>query len=85
MKRSQQEVETVIAETINEVCNIQVEDFDQHLLSENIHVSVVEYLYVLDALENKLNFSVANILEKNGYEVFTIRNLAKKIYEQSHE
>jgi hypothetical protein len=79
MKLSQHEVETMIADTIDKICNVKVEDREQHLLSEGIPVSVVDYLYVLDALEDKLKLPIAEILEKNNYEVFTIRNLAEKI------
>ena len=79
MKLSQQEVETMIADTIYEICDMKVNDRDKHLLCKSIPISVVDYLYVFDALEHKLDLPVAKILEKNSCEVFTIRNLAEKI------
>lgn len=79
MKLLQPEVETMIANMIYEICEVKIDDRDQHLLSKSASISVVDYLYVIDALEKRFDLPVAKIMEKNSYEVFTIRNLAEKI------
>ena len=74
------EIEAAIIEAVKEVSGgYQVTDKDIHLLDDSIPMPIVNYLYVFDILEKKLDLPVVKVLETNDYTVFTVRNLAREI------
>ena len=74
------EIEAAIIEAVKEVSGgYQVTDKDMHLLDDSIPMPIVNYLYVFDMLEKKLDLPVVKVLEANDYTVFTVRNLAREI------
>ena len=75
-----QELEKMIAATIKEICDVEVKDPDRHLLSDEIKIPIVDYLYVFDSLEKQLALPVTKVFENNDYTVFTLHNLAQEIY-----
>ena len=74
------EMETAIIDAVKEVSGgYKVTDRDMHLLDDSIPMPIVNYLYVFDILEKKLDLPVVKVLETNDYTVFTVRNLAREI------
>ena len=74
------EIETAIIDGVKEVSGgYRVTDKDMHLLDDSIPMPIVNYLYVFDMLEKKLDLPVVKVLETNDYTVFTVRNLACEI------
>ena len=74
------EIETAIIDAVKEVSGgYKVTDRDMHLLDDSIPMPIVNYLYVFDILEKKLDLPVVKVLETNDYTVFTVRNLAREI------
>lgn len=79
------QIEDIIVETINKNTQKVIDNKDMHLLSDKLKIPVVEYLYVFDELEKKLDFPVAKIFEKNDYTVFTVHNFANAIWNKMTE
>lgn len=72
-------VEKQIQETILQVCGKKIEDVNSYLLSAKNKIILVDWLYVLEKLEESYHYPVFRILEKNDYTIFTIHNLAQGI------
>nr|WP_122012662.1 hypothetical protein [Maliibacterium massiliense] len=73
------QIEDMLVDSIREETQVEITDRDARLLRGDMKIPLVDYLYVFDAMEKKLGLPAAKILEDNGYEVFTIRNLARAI------
>lgn len=72
-------VEKQIQSTIYKICQKKIDDVDSYLLSSKNNIILVDWLYVLEELEESYHYPVFRIVEKNDYTVFTIHNLAKGI------
>lgn len=80
-----EQMEQTIREIIEEILEGQIKDMDVHLLSDNLRGRLVDWLYVFDALEKKLGYPVAQVLEDHDYTIFTVHNLAQAICERWRE
>lgn len=68
-----------LKEVIKNTLDIDIQDEDLNLLSERWGVSLASWLYVIYRLEEEYYYPVTKIIKQNGYEVFTLNNLAQKI------
>ena len=76
-------LEDIIRDEIYNVTGRNIIDSTQHLLSDKSQIIAVDFLYVFEHLEKRLNRSLCHILEQYDYTVFTISNLAKAIQDSS--
>lgn len=82
MKYSEKSLQKIIKDSIFEICQKEVEDYDENLLSMTYGIPAVEFLYIFALIEQKTKANVASVLEENSYKVFTINNLARKIFDK---
>jgi len=73
-------IEQLLVSIIKDICEINVDDKDLNLLSDEADITMADFLYVFDILEKQLDLPVVSILEHNDYTVFTVRNIASEIY-----
>ena len=83
--QSQKTIEEAIKETIKEVTGISDLDKDSNLVYLEIGIAPASFLYIFDILAKKLKIDIYEILKTRTYEVMTINNLAKALYELQHD
>ena len=81
MKLQVDEIKEDIRDAMNKYLGIRIEDDDKNLLSSDLHAIVPDFLYVLNALEQKYSASIYRLFEQNDYSVFSVNGLAQAILE----
>lgn len=76
---SLEEIKNTIKIVVEKYIHVYVEDEEQSLI--DIEVPVEDFLYVVNELEIVYGLPVIQVLENNNHQVFSIKNLAKKLYE----
>nr|WP_122012671.1 hypothetical protein [Maliibacterium massiliense] len=76
------DIRTAISTAYQNVFHRALPDDDVNFLSPHVGNRTVDYLYFLQELEQALGVSVTNVLARNDYTVFTVRNLAQALYRQ---
>lgn len=68
-----------IHDIIYQILNVDINDYDENLLSEHWNIDLVDWLYVFAELEKKYSDAVYDLFAENTYKIFTINNLAREI------
>lgn len=69
-----------IQNVITEITGVEV-DMDSHLLSDETGITMEDFLYIFQALQERLRCPAAKALEHRDYTIFTIRGLADALLE----
>lgn len=77
---TQELIEQVVSEAIEQVAGINITDKENSLIGKNSEIMAVNFLYIFDIIEKQLQLPVCKVFENNSYEVMSIRNLSKAIY-----
>lgn len=79
--KSMNNIEASIRKAIAQVVNITDIDGDIYLVSRDLGIFPADFIYIFDIIENDVGLPVYSIFEGNNYEVMTINNLVRAIYE----
>lgn len=85
MKVTKEEIRSLIKQCVQRYTKAAIADNDRHLLCDDYHIMIPDFLYVFRDLEKNLGVPVVSILEKRDYTVFTINNLTNAIAEDYPE
>ena len=77
---SKEMIENELREAINCVSGMEGIDKDTNLISNEVAIAPVDFLYIFDIIEKKLNLKVFEILQSHSYHIMTIRKLTDTIY-----
>lgn len=82
-----EQLEQIILDEVEKVMGRIPEDKTDNLMqfSAECKKSMADFLYVVDALENRLKISVGKSIAKRSYSVMTVRGLAKALSEDYGE
>lgn len=53
---------------------------DESLISKDSRIMPVDFLYIFDQIEKKMNIPVCKIFESKSHEVMTINNLSEDFF-----
>lgn len=87
MNQIKESVRKILSIEIEDIYHIEIKNLDENLLSQNIGISVEDFLLLFEKLRLKYNIDIYPILAQNDSEVFSINNLAREIvskYENSY-
>lgn len=73
------QIEQLIVETIDAVTGVKITDYNQHLLSAELEIRTVDFLYIIDELEKRIGHPITKLFEKEEYTVFNVKNLSVAI------
>ena len=80
---SSENIANTIRDTVMDVAGIRGLEKDASLLDEGLGINPVDFLYIFNILEEKLQIPVHDIFMFHNYEVMNVRKLADAIYEHN--
>ncbi len=81
MTYSEVDIVELIKKIVFDVTKIEIISSEENLLSTKLDINPVDFLYIFDELEKRLNIPVVEIFVNSDYSVLKVNILGKKLYE----
>lgn len=73
-----------IEDSIKEIVHELPENEDDNLLKfiDKKEYMIIDFMYIFELIEEKLGFTIVNILEQSDYNIMTIKMLTESIWHE---
>lgn len=73
--------ESIIFDAVEKVTGIREITSETNLLSRSVGIFPADFLYIFKIIEKELNVEISSVFIDSTYEVFIVKNFAKKLSE----
>lgn len=78
-KRTEEEIYEEIQCIIKECTGVFIDNTESNLLEDTWGIPTVDWLYVIREIEKRFLINLSEIIAEESFELFTIKNIAKRI------
>lgn len=75
IKETEEEIKTLIYQ----ITGIKIPDSNKNLLDDDLEIAMVDWLYVIQGLEERYHKNLPQKIADDNYTNFTIHNIAQKL------